>query len=1082
MNYSTQGYKTDSPDRNNEYNIIPGRLITMKGVARPLMLVPIVNGKPDYNRKRNAKPGDPDIEFEEDVESVLELPYAQIGLTTQPDFVDPYMNNFDPNFIKAVNIGTGTQRNTVYNPVASDNSYIQSDIDPVLQDQIGSNNIVLPNSQAPVQTQTESIDFNKLQKERQPKKDEEEKKKPFIGAINPYGGWNMANTSVMLGASVENKNALGITGSIGKLALEGGRNYMAGKTAMKRYNEDLEEYYDTMEEEERIMGLSYKQKGGKVGKELTGNYVRGNETHPNPNVEVEKGEYLQSPDGRTAEVMGKRHSEGGELMKVPDETKVVSDYLKIGSKLASYFKKEHGLNVKSGSTFATVLDRYKKKIGLTELLDKETVLMDKIVDQEKVEFEGTRDINLQVLSEKVNELKPEKESLESKFEVFTNLVYSRQEELKSEDPSLMKKQQGGEVDDPDKAMEDNGQPIPQEETSEVEMLILQYAEITGSDPSEIIAQLQQLPEEQLQQAIQQISQTVGQQEGQQSGGQQSGGGLEEIIMTYSQMNGLNPEEVMTELSTMDENEANQVIQEMVSVVQSQSQPQQESTAVMKEGGMLTKSQFLEKLKNQNRDYIEYEYGDLPRQKEALIPRLKKAGIEFGDSDLTTQQSQNNFAGKYQTYMRDTNPLITTHHSQIVDPTQKGLQTALDNGLITATKLKDFGINVSANGKTVLRGSKNTVPKDRVNELVQYISKQGESNPEAYKKYVDNNFVDNQWYYRALDIEDVEFENKEELDNFAKDYKLIDKDKNIYYSDKQGLYFTPHTKKGAKPTETKTETPLGVVENPDPNEGLDPMENLDRPSQDGLPMLTPDQSNLAPNLLSPGIRTIGHVQANAIKLSPEDTIRELNRQYRTALDVATESNPYASQAINANLHAQTANSVAQAYSQTAIANAQDERNVANINEERIQNRDIYNTGKLDNYEKLAQTALHNYTQSWRNYIDKRNLENVNNWNLENQRQAFNATNDNYKIGSMGWYQTDEKPEIILGSNNAMFMRDLKTGEVNEVTVKTNPDGTRTTVEKNKTQGKPHPRVNQRKKGGRINSSDFKNILLKYINER
>ena len=47
-------------------------------------------------------------------------------------------------------------------------------------------------------------------------------------------------------------------------------------------------------------------------------------------VEVEKGEYLQTPDGSTMEVLGNKHSQGGEMLNVPDGTKVISDYLKIG--------------------------------------------------------------------------------------------------------------------------------------------------------------------------------------------------------------------------------------------------------------------------------------------------------------------------------------------------------------------------------------------------------------------------------------------------------------------------------------------------------------------------------------------------------------------------------------------------------------------------------------------------------------------------------------------------------------------------------------------------------------------------------
>ena len=99
-------------------------------------------------------------------------------------------------------------------------------------------------------------------------------------------------------------------------------------------------------------------------------------------VEVEAGEYLQTPDGSTLEVVGKKHSQGGEILNLPQSTIVVSDYLKIGSKLATYFKKNYDLNVTSKSTFATVLDRYKRKIGLTKILEEETNILQKLINED----------------------------------------------------------------------------------------------------------------------------------------------------------------------------------------------------------------------------------------------------------------------------------------------------------------------------------------------------------------------------------------------------------------------------------------------------------------------------------------------------------------------------------------------------------------------------------------------------------------------------------------------------------------------------------------------------------------------------
>ena len=179
----------------------------------------------------------------------------------------------------------------------------------------------------------------------------------------------------------------------------------------------------------------------------------------------------------------------------------------------------------------------------------------------------------------------------------------------------------------------------------------------------------------------------------------------------------------------------------------------------------------------------------------------------------------------------------------------------------------------------------------------------------------------------------------------------------------------------------------------------------------LPLMVPNQSNLPPNLLQPSLRTIGSYEATPIYVSPEETIRELNRKYNTASSMIMENNPYTAGAAMANLQAQTNDAINQAYYSTSMANAQDRRNVENINEERVNKRDIYNTGKMDEYEKSAQDAQDNFIASWRNYIDKKNLENVNNWNLQNQVNTFNAINPNYKINSLGQVTQVKDPNVF-----------------------------------------------------------------------
>lgn len=291
MNYSTLGYKDNSPDNKREHNIIQGRNITMQGVSIPLTLIPIVNGQPKYDRKRVAQPGDPDIEFEEDVEGVLEIPYGQVGINPNP-YVQNFLNNNPYGIPPMVNVQPpayqppkGYEDGSVapVNPTAS--LY-----DPSLYNtQMNSN---IQENSADVTT-----DPNTLQKVQASliKQEQDKKKKPFLGAINPYGGWNMQNTATALGAFIQDKNISGTIGAAGKLALEGTRNALGGAAAMKRYREDLNAYYDNEEDLQRASNSNnwhWLQKGGVMGKILTGNYIKG-ENPDNLNKKMEFQKILQ---------------------------------------------------------------------------------------------------------------------------------------------------------------------------------------------------------------------------------------------------------------------------------------------------------------------------------------------------------------------------------------------------------------------------------------------------------------------------------------------------------------------------------------------------------------------------------------------------------------------------------------------------------------------------------------------------------------------------------------------------------------------------------------------------------------------
>ena len=230
----------------------------------------------------------------------------------------------------------------------------------------------------------------------------------------------------------------------------------------------------------------------------------------------------------------------------------------------------------------------------------------------------------------------------------------------------------------------------------------------------------------------------------------------------------------------------------------------------------------------------------------------------------------------------------------------------------------------------------------------------------------------------------------------------------------------------------------------------------------LPVAVPDQSNLPPNYIPTSMREVKHVQANTINISPEATLGELANQAKTASKALVEANPYTSAAGVANLQANENQAINQAYMQSEMANQQDQRNVENINEQRIQQRDNTNLNLASQYEKEAITGADNLYQSWRNFIDNKNRQNLENFNLQENVNAYNAMNPNYQRGPLGMYQTPE--EAVFYVNGQAMYKDPKSGKVYKMTEHTDDKAKNTKTDKTKG-----------KKGGIIKSNNLVDFL-------
>lgn len=1103
-NINTTGYTVGTSTESNPYNLIPGNLITMKDVNKQLTLIPIMDGQPQYDKRRIANPGDDDIDFGDGVTAVMEIPYAQ----AQHGMIggsNPYANmgmgsNFNFNnptapldfSMEGLNY-QGATPNMNLNLPSSFGTPPTPNFAPPTVTQEDRDRWAQPNAQAidnrarTMELSTDSLPMIGVDPNQRQQQEAEEVKtnrsqgKPFSGAINPYGGFNMQSASTILGASIESGNTLGIISSAGKILGEGARNAFSGAAAMRRYNESKDDYLEADAKQRQTQGeywASSYQKGGTVdskkrsGLLLTGNFLDGNDDHPLPSAEVEKGEFLQTPDGNTMEVLGKRHSEGGELVSVPEGTKVISDYLKIGGTLATYFKKNYNLNVSAGSTFATVLDKYKKKIGLTELLEEEAKLMEKIVDQEDVEFESTRDINLQVLSKRVNDLQPEKQPLEKDFNEFTNLIFEKQEESKPKEENF-EKQAGGEV-------------APQQ--ADIMTAIQQYAEMNGQDPQELINQLESMPPEQQQQMIAEI---IG-------GGQQQAtsgsSNIEQLIQAYAQISGQDPAIIIEQMQNMDDTQVQQFIQEMTQAIQSQGGEKKatvpesnESQQEFRVGGSVPKYQgdpskpgVIMGVRNKE---IPAAYNQYP------FTAVNTNGVV--DYDLqhfnTTTGAYDNFnpSNRIQAYLTDLPVGAENYFEQKKSDGSYGLKEGVQykdfqkgyNDLMGRTR-KFFETQTEGMSDTQKKSYLDNLKKYN-NDIIFTTDKESEYKGKTARG-IDNKFGQftstRSGYQR--NIVTPEQRKKLEAIGVYKLSQLVNNDKAKEIVGKE-LYDTLEKENkdfgGIDYRILDKTTPVAPTpENPASVEGgTDINPYIDRSQQSiDLPMATPDQSNLPPIYLATSMRQIGSTQADRVFLSPEENLKELSRQANTATTALVNNNPYTAGAGLANLQAQQNNSINQAISQTAMANQQDQRNVNNINEERIMKRDQTNIGLADKYEREQIVGLDNYYSEWRNFIDNKNKQNVVNWNLQNQQNMFNAINPNYKIGSMGQIQQTNEPFWINLGAGQMGLMDPKTKQIIQKT--TNPDGRTTTITKT---GDNTSNRRKQQKGGLVVSTSLLDLLKK-----
>lgn len=245
--------------------------------------------------------------------------------------------------------------------------------------------------------------------------------------------------------------ASGISGIMG-LA----RNVVSGIASEKGTRTNIRLAQEREARQRRQSQMQYKDGGGVYlgpnnrfdSGSLTGEYL-----YPLPksmedqaNVEVEKGEYVEQPGEAPMEAMGQKHADGGTPVSLEQGTKVITDDTTIEPDFAKYIRDTYGIKATPKDTYATLMDRYKAKIGLKSAYDDQKKALDKLKKNDKIDDENTRRLNASVLSKAINDSNETVNGLEGRFTDFANVIYKEQEDRKMKKDEDTYFAKGGEID------------------------------------------------------------------------------------------------------------------------------------------------------------------------------------------------------------------------------------------------------------------------------------------------------------------------------------------------------------------------------------------------------------------------------------------------------------------------------------------------------------------------------------------------------------------------------------------------------------------------------------------------------------
>ena len=765
--------------------------------------------------------------------------------------------------------------------------------------------------------------------------------------LNPYGqgmdlGTSLAYTGQQFG---KGNTGMGIAGA-GLSALKGVRSFLSGYGSGKGELNVEQEMRDKLHNSDEQLYRGKRgvfKEGGEITNAdlLTGNYIT-EEGQQDPNIEIEEGEHTKnSQTGEVQEAAGKKHSEGGISVNLPDQSKVLSDYTKIGSTNVKAFEDMFDVKLKASDTFATVLDKYNKKIGINKLEEEEKELVTKVEKNSNSPIEKkTKQINEDFLAQELAELSKKKEALNKvKSEAF-EAIFKEQEKIP-------KKGDGTQV------LDESGKPMAQE-GGVMDENIIALAEQYGTTPEQI---LQILQENNMKQ----------------EGGEQQAQGQpdpQQIIQAYAQMAGQDPNQVMRQIQQMPPEEQQAALQQMMAALQQGQQSGQEEQA---EGQMSAPAEEVQEQPQMQ----DGGYSGLPIHQEGKYTKEEQAARlhDFYVNATTAGYEGAEDIGSIQKFM------AKKHPEAVLDYFTKNGQplTAKHMDMLKKQAPEVFD-NVG------LRRDKDSAQytkeeKDKIFKELGTFSKTAEGN--AYG--VDNNFLlngfqDNKWDWRAPMV-------------------------GIYRAPAIGMNKPGISAPGiSAPTMAKyfspqdnpvvEDTPAGVV-NPEKPSSKNPVRDII--STEGLPYVMSPSAAIAPYL-----QQVNLSRLEGQKGSVENQLAASENARQAAYQATKGLPPAQAAAMMANYLATSGQQDTAGIAQQEQQDLGNKARIEQYNAGQSDKEQILNEQLKKQYEREAFGTLNVNEQNWRNYYDANQANQKALSDKIDRRNIMNLGLTNYQLNGSGGF--------------------------------------------------------------------------------